>query len=398
MAGPDARPGALVTDGQERWSVAVCRSLHRAGFRVAAAADFTPGVAHWSRACDVRLTVPDPHADPLRYALALEQALSGRGYSVLLPAGDGSLIAISRHRELIEPHLRAPLGLPPHEVVTAAADKRRLVEAGEAAGLPCPATAVCADVEEALRAAEGLGYPVAVKPVTSAYEAEGRMWRTGSRRVDSPGELLGTASHFRTLCVVQRIEDGVVYSSSGVMADGRLLAFALTRYLRTWPAEAGNAALTETVAVPDGLDRRIEALMAELRWEGIFELELVRRPDGSFASIDLNPRPYGSIALAIKAGADLPAVWAGRLMGREAPYAVARPGVRYRWEDAELRRLIYELRRGRVAQAAQVARPRRRVVHPHFAWNDPGPLVARGAYLAQRVLARARKGSRARRR
>src|SRR3954452_12661434 len=117
MSGPNSRPGVLVTDGQERWSVAVCRSLHRAGFRVAAAADYTPGVAHWSRSCDVRLTVPDPRVDQLRYGLALEQALSGRGYSALIPACDASLIAISRHRELIQPHLRAPLALPPHEAV-----------------------------------------------------------------------------------------------------------------------------------------------------------------------------------------------------------------------------------------------------------------------------------------
>src|SRR3954451_11794644 len=204
MAGPDERPGALVTDGQERWSVAVCRSLHRAGFRVAAAADYTPGVAHWSRYCDVRLTVPNPQTDQLRYALALEQALSGRGYSVVIPAGDASLTAISRHRELIEPHLRAPLGLPPDEVVTAATDKTRLVPAAEAAGLACPRTVVCAGTDEALRAAEDLGYPVVIKPRTSVYEAEGRVWRTGSRRVDDPAELSRTAPHFGNPCLSQR--------------------------------------------------------------------------------------------------------------------------------------------------------------------------------------------------
>ena len=138
--------------------------------------------------------------------------------------------------------------------------------------------------------------------------------------------------------------------------------------------------------------------MAELGWQGIFELELMRRPDGSFASLDLNPRPYGSIALAIRAGADLPAIWAAWLLGERPPYAVARPGVRYRWEDAEIRRVVWELRRGHLAEAAHVALPRRRVVHPHFQWNDPGPLLARGAYFAGRALSRARKAAAADRR
>lgn len=393
MPGPNARPGALITDGQERWSVAVCRSLHRAGFRVAATADSAPRVAHWSRSCDVRLSVPDPHVEPLRFVLAVEQALSGRDYSVLIPSGDASLMAISMHRELVEPHLRGPLGLPPHEVVAAATDKAQLAEAAEAAGLPCPPTVVCANVDEALRAAERFGYPVVLKPVRSVYEAEGRVRRKGSRRIDDADELARLAPQFGHPCLIQRTEDGPVYSSSGVVAGGELLAFSLARYLRTWPADAGNAALTETVEPPDDLARRIEALVAQMGWQGIFELELVRRPDGSFASIDLNPRPYGSIALAIEAGTDLPAIWAGWLLGKRRPYAEARAGMRYRWEDAELRRVVWELQRGRLAEAAEIARPRRHVVHPHFRWNDPGPLLARGAWFARRAVSRARKAS-----
>jgi predicted ATP-grasp superfamily ATP-dependent carboligase len=371
--------------------VAVCRSLHGAGFRVAAGADFTPGVAHWSRFCDVRLTVPDPHVDGLRYAMALEQAIAGRGYAVLLPCGDASLLAVSRHRDLVEPHLSAPLGLAPHELVAAASDKVRLLEAAGAAGIACPTTAVCSGIDDAREAAAELGYPVVIKPRTSVYENGGRVLRTGSRRVEDPGELERVAPDFGEPFLIQRTEPGVVYSSSGVIAEGRLLAFALARYLRTWPPEAGNAALTETVEVPDGVAERVGALVAELGWEGIFELELVRRPDGSFAAIDLNPRPYGSIVLAIRAGADLPAIWARRLLGESPPYAVARPGLRYRWEDAELRRVVRELRRGRLGTALKVARPHKNVVHPHFQWNDPGPFVARGAYIVGRALARRRK-------
>jgi predicted ATP-grasp superfamily ATP-dependent carboligase len=398
MPGPDARLGALVTDAQERWSVAVCRSLHGAGFRVAAAADFTPGVAHWSRFCDVRLTVPDPHVDALRYALALEQALSGRGYSVLLACGDASVLAVSRHRELVEPHLAAPLGLAPHEVVVAASDKVRLLAAADAADLPCPPTAVCSTVDEALAAAAELGYPVVIKPRSSVYEVDGRVLRTASRRVDDADELSRVAGSFGDPCLIQRTEDGVVHSSSGVMADGRLLAFSLARYLRTWPPDAGNAAFAETIAPPEGLARRVEALIADLGWEGMFELELLRGANGSFASIDLNPRAYGSVALAIRAGADLPAIWARRLLGERPAYAVAQPGVRYRWEDAEVRRLVWELRRGRLAAAAGIALPRRNVVHPHFQWDDPGPLIARGAYFAGRALVRARQAAGERRR
>jgi hypothetical protein len=52
---------------------------------------------------------------------------------------------------------------------------------------------------------------------------------------------------------------------------------------------------------------------------------------------------------------------------------------------------VWELQRGRLAEAAEIARPRRHVVHPQFRWNDPGPLLARGAWFARRAVSRARK-------
>jgi predicted ATP-grasp superfamily ATP-dependent carboligase len=379
MARPDTRPGALVTDGQERWSVAVCRSLHGAGFRVAAAADFAPGVAHWSRFCDVRLTVPDPHADALRYALALEQAVSGRRYSVLLPCGDASVLAVSRYRDLIEPHLAAPLGLPPHEVVVAASDKARLLEAAAAAGIPCPPTAVCSTVDDALAAAAEFGYPVVIKPRSSVYEVDGRVLRTASRGVDDAAELARVARGFGDPCLIQRTDDGVVHSSSGVMADGRLLAFALARYLRTWPPEAGNAALTETIAPPEGLARRVEALMADLRWEGIFELELMSGANGSFAAIDLNPRRrrpprrLGSLA----------ARRAGAVHGRATGYALpvgGRRGAPFRLGAAP--------RTARGSRRDSAAAPE--CGPPPFSVERPGPTDrARGVFCGACATTRA---------
>ena len=58
---------------------------------------------------------------------------------------------------------------------------------------------------------------------------------------------------------------------------------------------------------------------------------------------------------------------------------------------SELRRAFWELRHGNLAKAAEIARPHRHVVHPHFRWDDPGPLLVRAAWFARRAVARARK-------
>jgi predicted ATP-grasp superfamily ATP-dependent carboligase len=178
-------------------------------------------------------------------------------------------------------------------------------------------------------------------------------------------------------CLVQRRERGPIVSVAGVFAAGKLLAIAASRYLRTWPAAAGPVSFSRSIEPSQRLRDSVAGLLAALGWEGIFELETIERGEGDYAVLDFNPRIYGSLALAVKAGAPLPAVWCDWLLkGREASLT-ARPGVFYRWEDADLRNALACLRAGHPGHAAAILRPRRGVAHAYFRWHDPLPLAVR---------------------
>jgi hypothetical protein len=92
------------------------------------------------------------------------------------------------------------------------------------------------------------------------------------------------------------------------------------------------------------------------------------------------------MALAIAAGANLPAVWVRWLLGESPAWCEARPGVRFRWEDAELRHLLWQARRGDLRAALAVLRPRRNAAHAYFRLDDPGPLGARVLELTGMAL------------
>ena len=98
------------------------------------------------------------------------------------------------------------------------------------------------------------------------------------------------------------------------------------------------------------------------------------------------------MALAIGAGANLPAIWCRHLLGQPLNESRAAPGVRYRWTDADLRHGLSELRGGRPAAAARVVSVHRHVVHPFGRRGDPGPGVARMAELGADAAGRARGG------
>jgi predicted ATP-grasp superfamily ATP-dependent carboligase len=330
--------------------------------------------------------LPDPRDDGLRYVEALVAILREHPHEVVIPGTDPSLVAVSEHRDLVEPLAR--LGLPPHEDVLRSLDKVALLEEASAAGLPPPPSITCADAAEVRAAAAELGYPVVLKPPRSFLPSSStdRQWRVRILRGET--DLAAELARYPLPVTVQRFEEGAVHVSvGGVIADGRLLATAVSHYQRLWPPPAGSVAFSETVAPPPDLVSRSEALLASLGCRGIFELELLAIGDG-FAVLDLNPRPYGSLALAVRAGANLPAVWCDWLLGRDPAPVTARPGIRYRWEDADLSHLFWQLRRGHWRAAGRVLVPHRRVTHALFRLRDPGPLAARAALVVTRRLGR----------
>ena len=384
----------LVTDGETRACVAAARGLAAAGLEVVSAAPHGQvAVGHWSRMVARRIRTPDPLADEHGFVAALEDAVRGGEIDVLMPGSDASLLNISRGRARLEPHVR--IGLPSSEHVWRTLDKAELTAAAAECGLDPPSTIVCDGPGAARAAARELGYPVVVKPVRSVIENGPARRRSGSELVTGPDALSAVVDGFGAEVLVQRRAVGAVVSFGGVIAGGRLLGEAVSRYRRTWRPDAGNASYSETIAGPPELRRRVSALLGDLGWEGLFELEVIEREDGGWHAIDMNPRPYGSMALAIGAGCNLPALWCRHVLaadaGADGPAEAVRAtaGVRYRWTDADLRHGLWQLREGHPAVAARVLSPRRHVVHAFARRSDPGPGVARvlemGSATARRV-------------
>jgi predicted ATP-grasp superfamily ATP-dependent carboligase len=355
---------------------------------VGAVAGTRPAPAHWSRSVDERFSLPHPLEDSETFVEGIKRIVSASSYEVVIPGSDASLDTLSRERNRIEAH--ASMGLPPHGAVVASLNKLTLADAAVDAGLAAPETAVCDTADEAVAAAQRMGFPVLLKPVSSLIEVAGVPMRVGSVRVDDPERLAGLAPTYGSPCLIERAEQGSIVSYAGVLADGELLGTAVSRYVRTWYPDAGNVCFSNTIEVDPALTERVMKLLESLHWQGIFELELIERPDGSYAALDLNPRLYGSVGLAIAAGANLPAIWCRSLLGEHPAPATARSGVRYRWEDADFRHALTAVRQGHPGKGAAILMPRRGTTHPYFVGTDPGPFVARTIELMRLLPRRAR--------
>jgi predicted ATP-grasp superfamily ATP-dependent carboligase len=384
MGSPAA--AVLLTDAQERSAPTACESLSRAGYRVGGASSEKPAPGQWSRFCDERFDVPDPRDDSREFARMVAEACQRGRFDTVMPGSDAAVIAISAHRDLFPAEVK--LGLPAPEVVDDCVSKVNLMACAGDAGLAVPETIVCADRDEALSAAARLGYPVLLKPRGSVFTEGGDIRQRTSFLAVDEAALAGQLADFGLPCLLQRHLPGALISVGGVAAAGELLGLAVSRYIRTWPPDAGSVSCSETISAPADLLDRVGKFVAATGWEGIFELELIAAESGEFAAIDFNPRLYGSLALAIGAGAPLPAIWCDWLLRGRRERSVARPGVRYRWADADFQHVWVLLRSGHPVSAAGVLRPRRHTVRPYLHGRDPAPALARILQMFRQLLQR----------
>jgi len=96
---------------------------------------------------------------------------------------------------------------------------------------------------------------------------------------------------------------------------------------------------------------------------------------------------YGSLPLAVAAGANLPAIACRAAAGEHGSDIVrARPGVCYRWLEGDFRRVLHDVRHGSLTlrAAGRALWPRRGTAHSVESVRDPGPGLVRLMGAARR--------------
>jgi predicted ATP-grasp superfamily ATP-dependent carboligase len=340
-------------DGRSRSAVAAVRALGQAGYSPLVTVSGGPSAAGASRSCAGVLRVPP--VDAADYRESIEGHLAALPGATVLAASDAVLVA---------------LGLPGAELV----DKAVLPERAEAAGLSVPPTRDFRSVADLLAAARDLDYPAVVKAAVKTRPTE------IARRVDSAASLPHAVEALSGAVVTQPYSTGTMRAVGGVVHEGRLLASVHQRYEGIWPPGCGTASAAVSTAPDLALEARLPRLLAG--HSGVFQVQLI----DDFV-IDVNPRVYGSLPLAVAAGANLPAIACDAHRGMTGDEVVrARPGVRYRWLEGDVRRVLHDVRaRDLTARAAvRALAPHRGTAHSVESLRDPGPLLVRLADIVRR--------------
>ena len=353
MQAPARHPGVLILDGNQRSALAATRSLGRRGIPVTVADETGRSLAGSSRYCQEHFSYPSPTERPDDFLAAIQRNVAARAVRVILPMTEVSAYLLATNRDQFAP---AVVPLPDADKWGQIADKCRLLQLAQQLQVPAPTTLFPANADELAAAAEHIGFPVVLKPCLSKIWSRGRCTATAVHVVRNPSELdTLTAAHGYLRDFPLAIQAYVPGSGLGVFAlydHGKAVAFFAHRRIREKPPRGGVSVLSESVAVRADLQTYATRLLDHVQWHGVAMVEFRGTADGIPHLMEINPRFWGSLQLAIDSGVDFPGMLYDLALGTApAPLAAYRTGVRSRWLLGDLDRLYLVLRKREIGES-----------------------------------------------
>jgi predicted ATP-grasp superfamily ATP-dependent carboligase len=306
----------FVTDASYHNALAAVRALGQDGFQVTAAEKddvrSASVLSFWSRYCGRRLRYPDPSFGEERAVQALASHFELHEYTAALPIGLAMTGLFVHHRE----RLRVPSLLPSRASFDVAADKKQTFALAAELGVPSPRTLPAARWSE-------IEPPIVFKHRRSGAVVAGTL-----EQAAAAWELIAAVSDEYLAQEYVPGENG--YGYFGFYRDGRERAYFMHSRMLQFPREGGPSVVARSI-YDERLRELGRTLLDALGWEGVAMVEFKRSErDGEYYLMEINPKFWGSLDLAIASGCRFPTWIVDALAGGPAPTPGAyRTGVIY---------------------------------------------------------------------
>lgn len=293
----------FVTDGHWRKSLAAVRALGRKGIEVTVGESTRLATAAFSRYCHHAVVYPSPLLRPAEFVDFLYNKLSRRSYQMLLPMEDETLDLISQHHSEFSRWTYLPI--VSFEKLNFARRKDKVLQLAKRNGIPIPKTWFIEDITQLNELKDALPYPLVIKPRMSSGAI-------GIAYPKNSGELMSQYMSVHRRFPYPMIQELIPHEGPGYGASflfderGNVKASFVHKRLREYPVTGGASTLRESARYDDIRDMAL-TLLKKLDWFGVAMVEFKLDPrDGVPKLMEINPRFWGSLHLAVEAGVNFP--------------------------------------------------------------------------------------------
>ena len=316
----------LVTDGHFRKSLAVVRSLGRKGIPVTVGERTFLNTSFFSKYCARRLVYPSPQQSPNQFIEFLLKEIKKKQYDCVFPMEEETLLLLAKYRSQISEH--AYLLIPNLKMIEFVRDKGNLMRFAEAHGVPIPKTLY---VLPSPSSSPLVPIPAVIKPRISSGSFGIVYVKKGE---DISSSYQNVHERYPFPLIQEWIPDGGGTFGLSALFDeaSNVKAAFVHKKLRMYPVQGGPSTLAEGVEHSQIMELGL-SLLKSLDWVGVGMVEFKVDPrDGIPKLMEVNPRFWGSLQLAIVSGVDFPGLLL-RMARQESfdPVLRYKVGKRFRW-------------------------------------------------------------------
>jgi len=220
--------------------------------------------------------------------MALKQLFSQRRYDAFIPISLNMTEVAVRHAK----EFKVAAMVPTVDSFEIAADKRRTFALAKRLGMTIPATVDAVEYR-------ALNLPCVIKHRRKgAYVAHD---------VDDLDRILAKIGNSLDQYLAQEYIPGRNgYGYFGFFSEGSELGFYMHQRIMQWPIEGGPSVVARSFYLEE-LRESGKRILTSLGWTGVAMVEFKQSSrDGKFYLIEVNPKYWGSLDLAIHAGCNFP--------------------------------------------------------------------------------------------
>jgi predicted ATP-grasp superfamily ATP-dependent carboligase len=304
----------LVTDGHYKHTVGVIRHLGTMNASVDIVSSSAKEIACSSRYC--RAVVVAEDVESPAFLETVRMAVTKTHYDVLMPISYKTTKVLAQNRDLFLPHVW--MGVTDSSKIEKAANKNCMVQLAKRLGIPIPRTLAPGSLEELQEFSRGLNFPVVVKPQkeTAGYSVK---YIKDSMALTELYESFFALDDLlpEDIPLLQEYIPGQGCGFFATYQNGECKRVFLHRRIREYPASGGVSTCAESF-----YDSRLaeygKRLLDALGWHGVAMVEFRQDArDGEYKLMEVNPKFWGSLELALAAGADFPGDLCVMAMGQE---------------------------------------------------------------------------------
>lgn len=322
----------LLTYGWVRSSYAALRNLSSHKLDVTISDSYNFGMCQSSRLKNVFIKYPSHYKDEDAFVDKISEICAKNNVRLIMPSHNETEI-LARHRDRF-PGVLGSL-LPAAEHCALFNNKARAYEFAQSAGIPVPQRVKYSSPDQVAKEIKNRGFSKTVIKLLTGNSAKGVFYAdTPSAAQDLIRTLIEkfTLSPDRFPQIEERIF-GEGWGCSSLYWQGKPITFFCHRRLREKTSTGGTSTFRES-ARNEQLIELTKKLLDKISWHGLAMVEYKICPEtGKIWFIEVNPRLWGSLPLAISAGVEFP--YLAWLCATEGPEVASiyqkKSTVRYPW-------------------------------------------------------------------